>query len=232
MSDIKYLNVKDYSEDDMVHNLRQFVTCATEEQYNSGLDWYHTAYDEAVKLSEHSDLDIKSCVGILAVLAPYNKWDKNVIDAWQVVNTFLADGCIDDFDVSTYGPNKVKAWRIACGDNPDDVVGGDKITAFYHNILRAGEGTLDQDVTCDMWATRAACAQFNANKLSLSSTKYQEVSRAYQRIAAEFKTTPKQIQAIIWVVIRDMCKGIRTELETMTPMFCPNCLGAHNFITH
>jgi hypothetical protein len=54
--------------------------------------------------------------------------------------------------------NRAKAWRIACGEDPDAVLSGPKVRAFFANIM----GDVDA-VTIDVWAARAAEGRRNDN---------------------------------------------------------------------
>lgn len=224
--------VRNLTIDNMVHNLTQYVECATDAQFDEGKTWYISARCTAKSLANEYGLTLVQTSGIIAALSPRNNWDRNLIDAQAVLNCYRENGNIDSVKTSTYGANKIKAWRIANGESPIDVLGGDKVCAFYDNILNAE--CLDSQVTVDVWAARAAVAEMGTkNELNIDSSLYDKVRQAYQAVASKIGITAKQLQAVIWVVIRDLTSGIRKELEHNTVMFCPNCgkVFGHDFVT-
>jgi len=227
-----YLKGDKYTKQDMIHNLHEFMKCATDKQFNDGVKWYSVAAGAGVELSQEYDVSIETAIGVIAALSPNNVWDSNIKDANTVLRAAKNGNCSDEIKVRTYGSNKEKAMRIACGENPLDVLGGEKVVSFYTNILAAYNGALDQEVTVDMWALRAACGVFDARKVAISDTVYETARQAYQDLANEYNLAAKQLQAVVWVAIRDLTSGIRKELTHNHALFCPNCFGSHNYIVH
>lgn len=226
-----YLKGSKYTTKEMVSNLREFVSCATEQQFSNGANWYNMAAGAGAELAETYEASIETAVGVIAALSPNNNWDTNIKDANTVLKA-AKDGLSDDIKVSTYGRNKDKAMRIAKGEEPLDVLGGEKVTSFYTNILAAHYGTLDKEVTVDAWALRAACGVFDARKVAISDGVYARAREAYQILAKELGLVAKQLQAIVWVVIRDLTSGIRDNLTHNHTLFCPNCFANHSYIVH
>lgn len=230
---MSYLKGSEYSLEDMVHNLRQFINCATDAQYNAGKEWYQTAADEADKLARLYQVSIELVVGVIAALSPNNQWAKNIQNAQVIIDNAVKGGCADDVMVSTYGLNKEKAHRIACGELPLDVLGGEKVRSFYTNILACYHGTLENEVTVDMWALRVVCGVFDARTVAISDRVYDLARQAYQVLADELGIAAKQLQAIAWVVIRELTAGIREKLTHNLTLFCPNChILEHSYIVY
>jgi hypothetical protein len=70
--------------------------------------------------------------------------------------------------------NRAKAWRIACGEDPDAVLSGPKVRAFFANIM----GDVDA-VTMDVWAARAAEGRRNEN--APVRRRYRLLAESYRR---------------------------------------------------
>lgn len=96
--------------------------------------------------------------------------------------------------------NRQKAWRIAHGEDPNVVLRGPKVRAFFANI------TGDHDsVTVDVWAARAAEDTRIDN--SPSGARYAAIARAYQLAAVKRGVSPREMQAAVWVHIRGAAEG-------------------------
>jgi hypothetical protein len=225
-------NVKNLSVDSMLHNLDQLLECASAEQWDAGKTWYTRTHDYAVELSGKYNLSLEQTAGVLAVLAPMNNWERNMQDAVSVIECYLDDGCIDEVKVATYPANKEKAYQIVATGDVEAYVRGNKITAFYNNILNAYDET-ELGVTVDMWAARALVGMpGDKTDLNLSDSAYGKAAEAYRLKAEQHNLLPKQLQAVVWVVVRDMAKGNHKQLANNAVMFCPNCLKpfGHEFI--
>lgn len=221
-----------YTTEEMVSNLREFVSCATEQQFSAGANWYNMTAGAGSEFAEAYGVSIEIAVGIIAALSPNNSWDTNIKDTNTVLNATKNGLSANDIKVSTYDRNKDKAMRIARGEEPLDVLSGEKVVSFYTNILAAHYGTLDKEVTVDMWALRAACGVFDARKVAISDGVYTRAREAYQILAKELGLVAKQLQAIVWVVIRDLTSGIRDALTHNHTLFCPNCFANHSYTVH
>jgi hypothetical protein len=131
--------------------------------------------------------------GITAALTPRAYWattlvwSRILIDAWR--------SGADIPRVSTTR-NRELAWRIASGERPLDVLGGQKVRSFYRNL--SGN---TRTVTVDVWAARAAGLDMPDGK-SLTRRQYAEISMAYRRAARLTGTEPAELQAAVWIQVR------------------------------
>lgn len=92
-------------------------------------------------------------------------------------------------------PNRAKAWRIACGEDPDTVLSGPKVRAFWANILGDVE-----TVTVDVWA--ASAAEGVKSKQAPVRRRYQLLAESYRRTARRHGMSPRDVQAAVWTVYR------------------------------
>jgi hypothetical protein len=72
---------------------------------------------------------------VFAALSPNNDYHGNLRDADRLLEAAKNKIGIDDFKVSTYGNNKRKAWSIANGVEPLDVIVFPKTRSFFLNIF-------------------------------------------------------------------------------------------------
>lgn len=184
----------------MIDNILFVLDMAKTKQFEKGLKWYHNARSFCRYLSIKYDIPLESAVGIVAVLSPNLSWR---------INKNAAELIIQDENnapiLPGYPKSKAKALRILWGENPIDVIGGNKVTAFYHNILKPND---DQYVTLDTWASRIATLDHSLGmdtaQVYLRSLKYDIVANAYKVAATDYGILPLECQAITWITYRDL----------------------------
>jgi hypothetical protein len=105
---------------------------------------------------------------------------------------------------------RAQAWRIAQGERPLDVLNGPKVRAFYANIT----GNLSA-VTVDTWAARVAEGDWRPNPMAHlrahapyaatdapQGRRYALIADAYREAAALLGHAPRDVQAAVWVHVR------------------------------
>ena len=93
-----------------------------------GNSWYIDAHDIAKQISAMLDSDdIKVGAGILAALSPQMEWGDNVTEAIKLATTGKAP--------RQTKANEDKAILIGSNIDPEEVLGGEKVLAFYHAIV-------------------------------------------------------------------------------------------------
>jgi hypothetical protein len=182
----------------MTDNILRAYVLADDSDINDGIDWYGRALELAIELDPTNP---RRAVGIIAVLSPMTSWPMNVRRAREVYATGTTSGLTN---------NVRKAERIFNGENPDDVVSGEKVTSFFHNIL--GD---DARVTVDRHAIDCAYGKVQTNEersKAIKSTKardgYGIIRDAYKHVAQIISNetgkviTGAQLQALVWVYWR------------------------------
>jgi hypothetical protein len=182
----------------MTDNILRAYVLADDADINDGIDWYGRALELAIELDPTNP---RRAVGIIAVLSPMTSWPMNVRRAREVYATGTTSGLTN---------NVRKAERIFNGENPDDVVSGEKVTSFFHNIL--GD---DARVTVDRHAIDCAYGKVQTNEersKAIKSTKVRDgygiIRDAYKHVAQIISNetgkviTGAQLQAIVWVYWR------------------------------
>ena len=108
-------------------NIVKAYNNATESSIAEGTKWYPDAHLIALQVTKLAySTDVRVGAGILASLSPALSWEKNVEQAIRFTGTGKS---------TQTKANNDKAIQITCGVNPDEVLGGYKVTAFYHAIL-------------------------------------------------------------------------------------------------
>jgi hypothetical protein len=213
----------------MTRNIVRVFLTATPDEHAEGLGWYQRALAEAVDLAasvwghlptsvednEAWGREIEKAAAVLAVLSPRLSWPKNVELARLAYDVIYGETDIAD-DLSNWPGLKInarKAMRILTGENPDDVVSGPKVRAFWHTIVDPSDPravVVDRhafDVAVNTVLTDAERGKW----LGLKGT-YDLVSKAYRDAARELnklttpadglEVTPAGVQAVTWTIWR------------------------------
>lgn len=166
--------------------------------FNAGLNWYNDAHTFCALTAVEYNKPIDHVVGIVAALSPAAAWEKNKQDAVAI----LQHG--SEATVGTYGNNKNKAVAIAENGHPLDILGGNKVLSFYHNILKPESA---DHVTIDRHAIRAAVGDFDTPadtlvRYAYTDKRYHNMASAYFLAAEKRNTLPLQLQAVVWLAVR------------------------------
>lgn len=181
-----------------VMNIRAKLANASKEDIFAGRNWYPKAHDHAVRIGSGN---VEKGAGILAALSPAMDWDSNVQGGYHIAKTG------SPFHLQT-ADNNTKALRILSGEHPLDVLGGHKVTSFYHNILNPDA---PHEVTIDRHAHDIAIAKPFGQKsdtkpnLGLSAQgRYEHFKNAYLTASEQSGIKiPNQLQAMTWVAHRE-----------------------------
>ena len=171
----------------------KWLNAATAQDLADGLEWYDRARREAERMADASGLSVRSCAGVIAALSPRCQWASNVRAAEKLICAAGA-GEAEPIVNGTLS-NRAKAWRIAQGEDPDAVLGGPKVRAFFANIM----GDVDA-VTIDVWAARAAEGRENPN--APMRRRYALCAEAFRRVGRSRDMHPRDVQAAVWTVYR------------------------------
>jgi hypothetical protein len=193
-----------------VGNIMSKYREASPEFVKGGSEWYDKANEVAGRVGGG---DTRRGAGIIAALSPLNNWERNVDEAHELVKTGNVASALLPANVE-------KARRIHAGEDPLDVLGGHKVTNFFHNI---NDPSSPHAVTIDRHAYDIAMgrpfvgagggkAKRNLTQgpsghtpmpedLGLSSLgRYKHFVQAYQRASSELGVDlPHRVQATTWV---------------------------------
>ena len=123
------------------HNAREIVakfTLAKSQEVQLGCDWYPSALSIAARIGEKYGLSAQTAAGVIAALSPNNRWERNIVDAENIIKCWAAGGTHTDMlnvKVCTYGKMKAKAIDILTLDAPiTTILKGKKIVEFFNCI--------------------------------------------------------------------------------------------------
>ena len=174
-----------------VDNILAVYRAAEGWHVREGIAWYPDARQIARDISP---MDIVMGAGVIAALSPQTPWGRNVTLAHRA----FADG----FGSGHTGPVVTKVNRILSGESPEEVLGGDKTTNFFRNIVNP----LGNDVTIDRHAYDIAIGEpLGGAPRTLINRKggYEMMSDIYREAASIAGIVVTQLQAITWLVWRE-----------------------------
>jgi hypothetical protein len=184
-----------------------WLKLSTSRIWQEGLYWYDGAHKIAQGLSGDYDIPLWVSCAILAVLSPGCNWSQNVDDAEAIIKAWRCGLEPEDVPTGTYNAQKYKAWRIlqnyqTMTDEPTrlDAIGKDsarKTRRFYQNMIDTDAPV----VTIDRWITRAVMLAQDATHPT--ERLYLLIEKAFVNVARALDLQPCQVQAIVWLVIRD-----------------------------
>lgn len=179
-------------------NLNELYKEATKSDIKSGKNWYLTAHQICLKLQEDNKniFTLEQIAGVIAALSPRNKWERNILDASNVLRAVRLSKSPEAVKVCTFNKNKQKAFNIAKGI--EQIKPSSKKTfAFVNNIAR-----LDQNfVTIDLWHLRA-CFGVTIES-GLTPKIYDQLQEITIEEAQKNNIDGFKFQAVIWETLRN-----------------------------
>ena len=193
-----------------IRNILAMYMQATPVDTQEGTVWYNNAHQICVALSDKYNLPLSTVVGVVSALSPNNKWDRNILDAENIIHAYCMG--YDYPKVCTFGSNKDKAitileCEIDSSENICAILKGNKTIAFFRGILTNGQC---DEITVDGHAFNIWRGLYTSlNEVPAISNKlYKAVSDAYRDAAVAINNqtqsdwSASQIQAITWVCWR------------------------------
>jgi hypothetical protein len=218
----------------LTRNITSTFRLATDGDRAAGHGWYSRARDLAESLASTASTsvgpltdedEVRKAAGVIAALSPRLAWRKNV--EYAQLAYIVREGIereshrglrlvSDDTKaaifagmIPTLNANARKAYRILSGEDPEDVLRGPKVTAFYHTIVNP---TDPRAVVVDRHAIAIAynrpLSDDETSKALGSQKRYSAVAALYVRAAAIITRelgeiwTPAQVQAATWTYWR------------------------------
>lgn len=155
--------------------------------------WYHYAGQWCHELDRAHSLPSGTVAGFVAALSPLNSWPSqlkytpvSLVNGLELIRA--GESAIHGITGPGFFSNKDKASRILAGEKPLDVLGGDKVRAFYRNLT--GDFSV---VTIDRHAL-AICGLDEG----ISSKRYQQASNAFILAGKRLGISGAECQALTW----------------------------------
>lgn len=188
-------------------NLRKILAKADATHFEQGTAWYQNAHNTCKNIALRTNPDrlinTKIVCGVVAALSPQCSWPVNIRTAEDLILYNDTSG------YTGYKSNISKANRMMFNDPVLKVLGagtryGAKVRAFFDNLLHPSTSEL---VTVDIHAIRAAYdivdVPLGLIRAVFESKLNIEIQDAYRAVASEAGYRPCELQAIIWLVVKD-----------------------------
>lgn len=183
-----------------VANVLSVYNNATADEIREGLSWYLDAHNFACILdSEIHDQPFRAA-GVIAALSPMMGWESNKKQAAIAIERGNANGL-------GLAKNCAKADRILNGADPLDVLGGNKVRAFYATILDPHAMVIP---VIDRHAFDIAVGMVTDEKARGTLSRkgeYDRFGEVYIDAANVAGISSSQMQAITWVSWRNVKKS-------------------------
>lgn len=194
-------------------NILAVFFMANEAELLEGRNWYPRANTIAKSIAEKYNIEFNTVAGVIAALSPNNRWSRNIQDAENLIRAHASGEVMDAVKVSTFGNNKHKAIAILQGNNPDLVLGGNKVRAFYGCIICRNDVCVDGHAYSIWLGERVPTSQTPSisDKLyDVIAGDYRKATEVINGILGE-RLLPSEVQAVTWVVWRNRIKGNANE---------------------
>ena len=178
---------------------------ASPASHAEGTRWYIDAHGIAKQISGmlNSD-DVRVGAGIIAALSPQMEWGDNVAEAVLF--------CSTGYSTKQTQANNDKAILISSNQNPDDILGGEKVTAFYHALVNPtgqDKPVIDRHAITVYYGKPVTKQQLS--RVFGSKKVMRRIQSAYLRAGREIGQHYNVVQAITWIQHRKN-KGIIKEV--------------------
>lgn len=174
---------------------------ANKHEYNSGLNWFGNAREIASNMAKDYNISLEKVAAIISILSPANNWQRNIIDADNVLNGW-ANGKTHEIVVTTYGRNKAKALKVLEDTNSNFTF---PISSRYFKTLCFWDNIVDPNsdrVTVDRHAAKVYWGAKYAGAIDVRGKKYTMIEGSYIKTAKHLGMLPHQLQAITWLTYK------------------------------
>lgn len=167
-----------------MQNASEYYRDASPAAIRNGLEWYPETRAWCVRIAERHGVAIDTCAALVAVLSQRKQWRGNKHEVIRALHGHAP---------RTLGTVARKVARLLQGEQPEHVIAGDKITAFYHAIMGDSDA-----VVLDVWMLRA----YGVENRQLTTKQYGTIADRLRRDAKRAGVTATVFQATVWVGVR------------------------------
>ena len=160
----------------------QAAAKATYGQIEQASKWYLDAERVAHEVARNLDADLEVGASVVSSFSPRERWTNNVEKAVAFSLGQKVVGLPNNLAMAK------KSIKLGF-----DALNGQKTNAFARAI--AGD---ENAVVIDVWMLRA----LGIEKKTPTQSQYKEMARAVTKVAKIYGTTPRTMQALIWIVVR------------------------------
>lgn len=213
--------IRRLSRADLAANIRASWARADRDTRRRGRAWYREAHAWCERTAAEAGLPVRTVVGIVAALSPQTAWGRNLANAIAVIRAW-ADSPDAPVRIQATGNMIRKARAIYAGADPAEILGGDKVRAFYACIAGAhgspGRVCLDRHAVAI--AAGRALADGVAGVVLSWAGEYDRLAEVYRAVARELRIRAHELQAVTWVEWRQYT-GVPASADDATPLPTP-----------
>lgn len=211
-------------------NIWRALLCASDLEIMEGMNFYEGAHGLCRMLAKVYNTSPSHVAGIYAALSPMNTWDTNVANILNVLRhtKWLLSLDMDNWSrqaiarhsdfkprVNTTNINRDKALAIAAGNEPDQVLAGRKVRAFWQAIANPSDLSpipVDRHLIC-LAIGRKITSNQELRSLAGNRDIYSRIESAYQLLGSR-EGLGNRLASIAWFVQR--------RINGTAPLFHPN----------
>ena len=185
-------------------NIIRLYQQATPEDHAAGLAWYMKANAACERISRREGLPVYIVAGVVAALSPNNRWERNLVDAENLIHAYVIGAPEDSVNPCTYKAMRAKAWRIL-EELPNDSAGvmqilnGQKIKSFFSNIMGLEDITIDGHARNIYYNERI---NLTDNRTNIGVKEYRFLQSEYRKAAKRLDVAAHIVQAVTWTAWR------------------------------
>jgi len=193
-------------------NILGVFALATAGELQEGLEWYHRANRVAASIASAHGISLETAAGVIAALSPNNRWERNIVDAENIIRAYSIGGTdeAENVKVCTYGKMKDKAIQILEApsmSHHEDILNGRKITAFYQCIIGCKDSCCIDGHAYSIWfgdrLTMKNVPNIGKRLYAEICSDYVEAAEILRETGSRFADlTAYEVQAITWVTWR------------------------------
>src|SRR6266850_4043295 len=125
-------------------NIINVLSRATEADRTDGIKWYRQAHNDARTLARVHGITVAKACGVIAALSPGNEFGRNVLEASEVIEAYVAGKPLPM--VGVYGKRNIDKCRMILDGKKPSVVLSRETAPKTHSFYR-----LINDPTNDFW---------------------------------------------------------------------------------
>ena len=185
-------------------HIQALLDLASAGEQSEGLTWYRRANVAAARLADQYEIGIETAAGVIAALSPRNKWERNLVDAENLIAAFVAAGpeACEEVKVCTFGANKKKAIDILIWQAGEavatEILSGPKLIEFFSCIIGRDDVCIDGHAYSIWFGDRVTLAKVP----SIGKKLREEIKKDYLAVAKKNNLKGYEVQAITWVAHR------------------------------
>lgn len=212
-------------------NIWYGLLCASDQEIQDGMDFYPGANGLCRFLSTIYKISSRQVAGIYAALSPMNGWDTNVANIVDVLRWQKGESRrkLDRLlpQVNTPNVNLHKAIEIADGKDPESILKGRKVGAFFRAINDPSDDRhvpVDRHLICLALGTKLGKNQLS--RIASSREIYNKVESAYLDLGKR-EGIGNRLASIAWFVQRRIARGQIPILHPESPICCGHIMWNH-----